>query len=165
MGILPPTTTVSTLFQYGLAAEARSPEAQDPRGGPGVPLPAAHIGLPPALAVGPSGRHAEPRQRGLAQPLPRRCVSTTHGRRWREQKGSLSPRFAGAEGALSLPPSISFHTSLSFYVINFNCGNRTHIRKVHIGHTNCFTIHVKKQDIPNASKVTDPSQHNPLPCR
>lgn len=50
----------------------------------------------------------------------------------------------------------SFHTSLSFYVINFNCGNRTHVRKAHTAHMDSFTIHVKKQDIPYAPEVTGP---------
>lgn len=75
-------TAMSTLFQDGLPAKAGSPEAQDPWSSPSVPLPAAYAVLTAALAVGPAGRHAEPHQRGLAQPLPGRCVSVTLMGEW-----------------------------------------------------------------------------------
>lgn len=108
-------TAVSTLFQDGLPAKAGSPEAQDPWSSPSVPLPAAYTVLTAALAVGPAGRHAEPHQRGLAQPLPGRCVSVTLMGEWGRgrQKGSLSQSSA-AQVAPSLPPIIYFHMFLPF---------------------------------------------------
>uniref|UniRef100_A0A5F5PGH3 Dual specificity protein phosphatase n=1 Tax=Equus caballus TaxID=9796 RepID=A0A5F5PGH3_HORSE len=49
-------------LQDGLTAEAGPPEAQDPWSSPGASISATHAGLAAALAMGPSGRHAEPHQ-------------------------------------------------------------------------------------------------------
>lgn len=130
-GSIPLATAVSTLFQDGLPAKAGPSETQDPRNSLCVSLSAAHAVLTAALAVGPSGRHAEPHRRGLAQPLPGRCVSPTHVGEWGAE-GEPLPEPSRGTGGTPLPPIIFFHMFHLFYrTCFFNCGSRTLLRKLH----------------------------------